>query len=424
MLRHVNAPNQSAVEHDKQNNRCRNKGRMFRTRADRIANSIAERHCHPRHRHLRRLGNLIQRHSEARTKNMGEPSNRYDLTAARVHGRPGREMRPSSLTVDIHSHVQVPAAAELVRPHLKPDPRASVYTEETRILTRKQDQDRTPNLIDLELRMRDFAAMGLDAQVISPAPPQCYYDVPADVGTQAARLVNEGVAAIAARMPDRIPAAMGSVALQAGGEAAAAELEHCMKVLGLKGVEVIAHVGDRELSDPTFEPFWAKAEALGAVVFIHPSGFTEPRRFGRFYFSNVIGNPLDTTMALHHLIFDGVLERYPNLKIIASHGGGYLPAYSGRIDHAWGARTDSHGDLPNPPSFYLKKIYVDTIVFTPHQLEALVKLFGVEKVLLGTDYPYDMAEYDPIGHINSVSSLSGADRAAIAGGNAKTLFGL
>ncbi|HEX2939682.1 MAG TPA: amidohydrolase family protein, partial [Rhodopila sp.] len=192
----------------------------------------------------------------------------------------------------------------------------------------------------------------------------------------------------------------------------------------LKGCEVLAHVGELELSDPSFEPFWAKAEALGAVVFIHPNSFTEPRRFGRYYFSNVIGNPLDTTMALHYLIFDGVLERYPNLKIIASHGGGYLPAYSGRIDHAWGARSDAHGHLPNPPSSYLQRVYLDTIVFTPHQLEALVKLFGVEKILLGTDYPYDMGEYDPIGHVNGVASLSDSDKAAIVGGNAKVLFGL
>jgi aminocarboxymuconate-semialdehyde decarboxylase len=355
---------------------------------------------------------------------MAEPSNRYDLTAARAHGRPGREIRPRSLTVDIHSHVLVPAAGNCVRSHQTPDPRAVVYAEETRILTRQQDEDRTPNLIDLALRMRDFDAMGVDAQVISPAPGQCYYNVPDEVGIEAARLVNEGVADIAAKMPERIPAAMGSVPLQAGGEAAAKELEYAVKTLGLRGVEVLAHVGDLELSDPSLEPFWAKAEVLGAVVFIHPSGFTEPRRFGRFYFSNVIGNPLDTTLALHHLIFDGVLERCPNLKIIASHGGGYLPAYSGRIDHAWGARSDAHGTLRKPPSFYLKKIYLDTIVFTPHQLEALVKLFGVDKILLGTDYPYDMGEYDPIGHIASVASFTEADRAAIAGGNARALFGL
>lgn len=236
--------------------------------------------------------------------------------------------------------------------------------------------------------------------------------------------MNEGIAEIARSRADRIPAALGSVALQAGGQAAAEELEYCVKTLGLKGVEVPAHVGDKELSDPDFEPFWAKVEALGAVVFIHPNSFTQPRRFREHYFSNVIGNPLDTTMALHWLIFDGVLERYPDLKIIASHGGGFLPGYSGRIDHAWGARSDSRGSLPKPPSYYLKKIYLDTIVFTTHRLEAMAKLFGVDKILLGTGYPYDMAEYDPIGHIASVASLSPSDVAAIAGGNAKQLFGL
>jgi aminocarboxymuconate-semialdehyde decarboxylase len=355
---------------------------------------------------------------------MPGPNNRYGLTAARKHGRPGREIRPASLTVDIHSHVLVPEAAAFVQPHATPDLRASLYAEETRVLARKQDEDRTPNLTDLSLRIQNFDAMGIDAQVISPAPAQCYYSLLPEIGIQAARMVNDGVAAISARQRDRIPAALGSVPLQAGGAAAAAELEYCIRTLEFKGVEVLAHVGDLELSDPSFEPFWAKAEALGAVVFIHPGGFTEPRRFRRFYFSNVIGNPLDTTMALHHLIFDGILERYPDLKIIAAHGGGYLPAYSGRIDHAWGARSDAHAHLPKPPSSYLKKIHLDRIVFTSDQLEALAKLFGVEKILLGTDYPYDMGEYDPIGHIASVEWFGTADRAAIAGGNAKTLFGL
>jgi aminocarboxymuconate-semialdehyde decarboxylase len=353
-----------------------------------------------------------------------EPFNRYDLTSARQHGRPGREIRPSSLTVDIHSHALVTAAADLVRPHLSPDPRAAFYSEETRLVGRKQDADTAPMLTRLDLRMAKFDEMGVDAQVISPAPPQCYYGVPAEIGIQAARAVNEGIAEIARQAGDRIPAAMGSVPLQAGGEAAAAELDYAVRTLGLKGVEVLAHVRDKELSDPAFEPFWARVQELGAVVFIHPHSFPQPQRFGKHYFSNVIGNPLDTTMALHWLIFDGVLERYPDLKIIASHGGGFLPAYSGRIDHAWGARSDSRGTLPKPPSYYLKKIYLDTIVFTPHQLEAMVKLFGVDKILLGTDYPFDMGEYDPIGHIASVESLSPSDVAAIAGGNAKRLFGL
>jgi aminocarboxymuconate-semialdehyde decarboxylase len=197
-----------------------------------------------------------------------------------------------------------------------------------------------------------------------------------------------------------------------------------MTTLGMKGAEILTNVARRELSDPEFSPFWKKAEELGALVIIHPNGFTEASRLSRFYFNNVIGNPLDTTIALHYLIFDGVLERHPNLKILAVHGGGYLPAYSGRIDHAWGARSDAHGALPHPPTSYLKKIYVDSVVFTPHQLAALVRLFGADHVVMGTDYPFDMAELDPIGHLASVEGLDASAVATIAGGNARRLLGL
>ena len=155
------------------------------------------------------------------------------------------------------------------------------------------------------------------------------------------------------------------------------------------------------MSDPAFAPFWKKAEELGALVLIHPNGFTHPKRLSRFYFNNVIGNPLETTVALHYLIFDGVLERHPNLKILAVHGGGFLGGYSGRIDHAWGARSDSHASLPKPPTHYLKKVFFDTVVFTPIQLEALVKMFGADHVVLGSDYPFDMADFDPIEHVVS-----------------------
>ena len=231
------------------------------------------------------------------------------------------------------------------------------------------------------------------------------------------------MAEFVARRPDRL-AALGTVPLQSGGAAAAEELARCMGKLGMKGVEILTHVGDKEISDPSLEPFWDKAEALGAVVMIHPSGFTEARRFGKYYFNNVIGNPFDTTMALHYLIFDGVLARHPKLKVVAVHGGGYLPAYSGRIDHAWGARSDSHGELTEAPTTYLKRVHFDTIVFTPHQLEALVALFGVDHIMMGTDYPFDMGEYDPIGHLASARSLDAAATAAIAGGNARALFGV
>jgi aminocarboxymuconate-semialdehyde decarboxylase len=251
---------------------------------------------------------------------------------------------------------------------------------------------------------------------------QCYYTVPLDIAVKASRIVNDGVAEYVAKMPDRF-IALGTVPLQDGQEAAA-ELERCMKALGFKGVEILTNVAGHEISEPAYAPFWKKAEELGALVVLHPNGFTEGRRLARYYFNNVIGNPFDTTLALHYLIFDGVLERHPSLKIVAVHGGGYLAAYSGRIDHAWGARSDAHGDLPQPPTSYLKKMYFDSVVFTPHQLKALMEVFGVDHILMGTDYPFDMAELDPIGHLASVATLDPSTIAAIAGDNAKRLLGL
>jgi aminocarboxymuconate-semialdehyde decarboxylase len=347
--------------------------------------------------------------------------NKYEATAARKHGRPGREARPRSITIDVHSHVGIPRAAEFVKPHLDPvsNPLARFANAETQALNQKQEAD-IRSRASLEQRLADLDAMGLDMQVIKPPPPQCYYAVPLDIAVKAAQITNDGIAEFVARKPDRLKG-FGTVPMPDGNEAAK-ELERCVTKLGFKGVQVLTNVNGRELSDPAFAPFWKKAEELGALVVIHPNGFTQAERLSRFYFNNVIGNPLETTIALHYLIFDGVLERHPNLKILAVHGGGYLASYSGRIDHAWGARSDSHGALPHPPTSYLEKIYFDTIVFTPHQLQELIRLYGADKILMGTDYPFDMADYDPVGHVCG-AGLDEATVAAVCGGNVKKLLG-
>ena len=349
--------------------------------------------------------------------------NKYAPTAARRHGKPGRETRPQSVTIDIHSHVAVPEAAKFVEPYLdwSTIPLAHFANAETKALTQKQEAD-IRERAGHEHRLADLDAMGIDMQLIAPPPPQCYYTVPLDIAVKATRIVNDGIAAFCAKKPDRLKG-FGAVPLTDGNEAAK-ELERCVRELGFTGVEILTNVAGKELSDPAFAPFWKKAEELGTLVMIHPNGFTEASRLQRFYFNNVIGNPLETTIALHYLIFDGVLERHPKLKILAVHGGGYLGAYSGRIDHAWGARSDSHGALPQPPTSYLKRIYVDTVVFTPNQLAELVRVFGADHVVLGTDYPYDMAEYDPLGHIAGTEGFDAATVAALAGGNSKKLLGL
>jgi aminocarboxymuconate-semialdehyde decarboxylase len=349
--------------------------------------------------------------------------NKYADTAARKHGKPGRTMRPKGVTIDMHAHAGVPAAAQFVGQHLDVAsiPLAHFASPETKALNTKQEGDIKSRMTEYDDRFRDMDAMGVDMQFVMPSPPQCYHTIGIDIAVPAARIVNDGIAEYCAQHQDRlIPC--GTVPMQDGHEAAK-ELDYC-KSLGFRGVEILTNVNGKELSDPAFAPFWKRAEELGMLVVLHPNGFTEATRMSQHYFNNVIGNPLETTLALHYLIFDGVLERHPNLKILAVHGGGYLGSYSGRIDHAWGARSDSNNGLPNPPSSYLKKIYFDTVVFTPLQLETLVKTFGTGQVLMGTDFPFDMLEHDPIGHIASVDGFDDTTRAALAGGNAKTLLGL
>jgi aminocarboxymuconate-semialdehyde decarboxylase len=351
--------------------------------------------------------------------------NKYSDTAARQHGKPGREVRPKSVTIDMHAHAGVPEAGKFMAPHLDVStiPLAHFASQATKDLNAKQESDIRSRMTAYDERLADMDRMGVDMQYVMPAPPQLYHTVALEYAVPAARMVNEGIAAYCARHKDRlIPC--GTVPMQDGNEAAK-ELEHVVKTLGFKGVEILTNVNGRELSDPAFEPFWKKAEELGALVAIHPNGFTEGKRLSRFYFNNVVGNPFETTLALHYLIFDGVFERYPKLKVFAMHGGGYLGGYSGRIDHAWGARSDSHGDLPKPPGHYLRNnVFFDTVVFTPLQLESLVKTFGIGRILMGTDFPFDMMEADPIGHVASVDMLDDTSRAAIDGGTAKALLGL
>jgi aminocarboxymuconate-semialdehyde decarboxylase len=345
----------------------------------------------------------------------------YGHSAARAAGRPASALRPPGIrTIDVHAHVLVPAAAKYIREHA-PGDEPSFGAADTQRLGKKQVAERaTVMQMDLDLRLEAMDAMGVDVQLLT-TPGQCYYTAPPDIALTASRMVNDGLAAFVARTPERF-VALGTVPLQ-DAELAVKELERCMKELDLRGAILTPQVGGKELSDPSLEPFWRAVERLGAVILIHPKGFAH-NRLARFHFNNVIGNPLDTTTALHYLIFDGVLERYPKLKIIAVHGGGFAGAYAGRMDHAWGARSDAHGSLPNAPSSYLRKIYVDTLVYTAHQLKYLAETFGVDHVLMGTDFPYDMGEYEPLEHVATVFPPDSPEFAAITSGNARELLRL
>jgi aminocarboxymuconate-semialdehyde decarboxylase len=325
-------------------------------------------------------------------------------------------------TVDIHCHVETPEASDLVKGvEHAPEPAMVFANAATREVNRKQQETIYPAITSVALRLKHMDRTGIDVQAISTAPGQYYYWADPDLGRQTSRLINENIAEICGRHPDRF-VGLATVPLQAPS-LAVAELEHAVKTLGLRGVEICTNVAGEELSDERFRPFFAKAEELGILIFMHPSGFTEGRRLSDHYFINVIGNPLDTTVAVHHLIFGGVLDAYPRLKIVVAHGGGYLPAYSGRIDHAHQARSDCRRIIKKRPTSYLKKLYFDTIVFTHHQLEYLAAQYGSDHIMLGTDYPYDMALPNAVRFVES-AGLDERAQAAILGGNAAKLLKL
>lgn len=324
------------------------------------------------------------------------------------------------VVVDIHCHYLNPEvnAKTLHLNAASYDPTvifANELTNQTNIL---QMKTRAPKLMGVADRLKDMDKMGVDIQAVAPAPYHYFYFTEAELGASLAREVNDGIANVVAGNPDRF-VGMGSVPLQ-NVDMAVKELEYCVKTLGLKGVEICTNVNGKNLTDPSLglEKFFAKANELGCVIFMHPLGFTQGERLTNHYFNNVIGNPLETTVAVSHLIFDGVVARYPKIKFICAHGGGFLAHYWARMDHAWGARKDCRTVIKKKPSSYLEKFYFDTITHDSEMLGNLIRRFGADHVMLGTDYPYDMADDHPLQTIRGVKKLSVADRQLIEGGNA------
>jgi len=349
------------------------------------------------------------------------PMRPYGSTAGREHLK--EKNRPQTPTVDIHIHLRVTEADEIVKPHLAKvkGHAGNVYASpESLAQNKKHHADRAPYLVDMDLRLPDMDRMIVDVAAISCYPQQFYYGVESGVGYESSQAINEGIAAKMKEAPER-HIGLGTVPLQ-DTDLAIKELKRCVSELGFRGLQIGARVSeDEELSTPRLDPFWAAVQELDVPMLIHPSSFASAR-LAPHHFLNLIGNPLDTTVGVHHLIFDGVLERYPDLKFVLSHGGAFAGAYFARMDHGYGARPDCRDKIHQKPSVYLRKFYFDTLVFSVEQLDFLIKTFGVDHVLIGTDYPFDMGEYDPVEHVYQAHDLSEADREKICGLNALTLL--
>ncbi len=382
----------------------------------------------PSHNH-RKTENISSAESStglasSRAASKASTTSRTQVAAKTVAQKTVRNSKGKLKVVDVHCHYLNPVVNQKTA-HLNAaqyDPTvifANDLTNETNV---KQMRDRGPKLMGIDVRLQDMDRMGVDIQAVAPAPYQYFYFTEPAYGAELAREVNKGIAEVVAKHPDRF-VGMGSVPLQ-NAELAVQELEYCVKKLGLRGVEINTNVNGLNLTDPSLglEKFFAKANELGIVIFMHPLGYTQGDRLRNHYFNNVIGNPLETTVAVSHLIFDGVVARHPKIKFLAAHGGGFLAHYWARMDHAWRVRPDTRTVIKKKPSSYLEKFYFDTITFDPRLLKQLIDRYGADHVMLGTDYPYDMGEDDPRGLIAGVNRLSAADRKLIEGGNAMKLF--
>jgi len=280
------------------------------------------------------------------------------------------------------------------------------------------------HFIVIEQRLKEMDAMAIDMEVLSINP--FWYGKDRDTAAQIVKVNNEKLAELCASRPDRF-AAFASLTLQFP-DLAVQQLETAIKKQGLRGAAIGGSVQGEDFADPKFHPVWAKAEELGAVLFIHPQSTPElAKRFkGNGWLSNTIGNPLDTTIALQHLIFEGTLDRFPGLKIIAAHGGGYLGSYAARGDHACFVSPQNCNPnitLKKKPSEYLNQLYFDAMVFTPEGLRHLVAQVGASQVVLGTDHPIPWEQH-PVDHVLATASLTDKQKAAILGGNAMRLLGM
>jgi aminocarboxymuconate-semialdehyde decarboxylase len=323
--------------------------------------------------------------------------------------------------IDAHGHLLVPEANELASGHPREDADAAaeraLFTAASITANQAQIKRVWPQLTSVQRRIADLDAMGVDAQVVGPMPMHRYWAEP-ELAVRLTQVINEAVAAHCAQGQGRLHG-LGTLPLQHPA-IAVRELERALAGLGLRGVSVSTNVDGRELADPAFDPVWEAAADLGAVVFIHPWGCTLGPRLGAHFLGNTFGQPAETALALSHLIFGGTLDRYPGLKLLAAHGGGFLPTYIGRSDHAWRERADARG-CAQPPSEYLRRIWYDALVYTPQALRHLVEAVGPDRVMLGTDYPFDMGVTDPVERATG-AALPDADLAAILSGNATALL--
>ncbi len=343
---------------------------------------------------------------------------------APASGAPGTS--EEARTIDMHCHLAVAECQALLAPHYRPEyePYGHYMNQSSRDHNAVMLPSIAAHLHEPESRIEPMDAMGVDIQGLATFVSQYGYWLPASVAIESARIQNDTLAQAVADFPGRFVAAGATVPLQ-DIDAAIAEMDRAVDDLGFKGLQIGGTVDGHNLDEPRFRPFWEAVAAKGVPVILHPNGYEESHRLDEYFFVNCIGNPLETTVAVHRMVFSGLFEELPDLKLVLLHGGGYVPFYAARADHTWEVRPETRTHIPDrPPSHYFKRLYYDTMVFQPQYVRHLIDVVGSDRVMLGTDFPFDMGETDPVGLIDRVEGLTEPERSAIKGANAARLFNL
>lgn len=330
-----------------------------------------------------------------------------------------------SRVIDIHCHIATPATRALAAPHRKGSHEPyDYYMGQSSVQHNKvMIPSIGAQLSDPAVRIEHMDRMGVDLQGLASFVSEYFYWTPAKLGLELSKMQNDKMAQAAADYPDHYVVCGATVPLQ-DIDLAIAEMERVV-ANGAKGIQIGGTVNGLNLDEPRFRPFWQAVADKGVPVILHPNGYPESNRFDDYFLVNCIGNPLETHVAVTRMIFSGLFEELPNLDLVILHGGGFLPFYASRADHVWEVRPETRVKIPEHTfSHYLKQLWYDTMVFQPLYLKHLIEIVGSERVMLGTDYPFDMAETDPIGLIDSVEGLTDTEREAIKGGTAAQLFGL
>jgi aminocarboxymuconate-semialdehyde decarboxylase len=325
------------------------------------------------------------------------------------------------MIIDTHAHIIVPEILREAAPSEEWRPRVNWENGKQFIeYNGKRIGSAAREFVSPDLILSEMDKSGVDAVLLCPWVSLVRYDASPSESLEACQIQNDALALLAAKYPTRI-AGLGVIPLQ-DVPLAIKELERLMKA-GLKGIEIGTHVNGIYPGDARFLPFWEACQALDVFVFIHPVEGGGRAELRDFYMWNVIGNPLETSVAAGHLILSGVMQRYARLKILLAHGGGALPYLHGRLDRGFARRPEINKVISEQPTEYLKRFYFDTITHDREILRQLVNFAGADHVLLGSDYPFDMGNENPVELVRA-AGLGKISEAAILGVTASQLFGL